>query len=204
MGQAEHLHEIRHRRLAAVGLPVGIGDEADGSVEREVLGNRALSCGIERQRSLQPHQRIKKQKAGDVEQQHRDRVGSRVLFAALVNPRDSVYQALDRPQHRRKYGGFAAEHARHIRAERRRDRNDDRAIQQDLHPACDCHGGVISSELFGFDECVDEINQQRGGNEARECVIKNHRMDHGWVLTARRRRTHTRSRQRRRRSRWRA
>ena len=34
--QAGHLHEIGHRAFAAVVLPVGVGDEADGGVEGEL------------------------------------------------------------------------------------------------------------------------------------------------------------------------
>ena len=33
MGQAEHLHEVRHRAFAAVVLPVGVGDKADRCIE---------------------------------------------------------------------------------------------------------------------------------------------------------------------------
>ena len=47
--QAEHLHEIGHRAFAAVVLPVGVGDEADGGVERQVGRDRRLSGRIERQ-----------------------------------------------------------------------------------------------------------------------------------------------------------
>ena len=36
MRQAEHLREIGHRAFAAVVLPVGVGDEADGGVEGEI------------------------------------------------------------------------------------------------------------------------------------------------------------------------
>ena len=36
-GQREHLGEVGHGRLAAVGLPVRVGGEAGGGVERDVL-----------------------------------------------------------------------------------------------------------------------------------------------------------------------
>ena len=42
-GEAEHLHEIAHRALAAIVLPVGVGDEADGGVEAEIFGH-GRSC----------------------------------------------------------------------------------------------------------------------------------------------------------------
>ena len=41
-----HLREIAHRRLGHVGLPVGVGDEADRGVEGEVGRDRGLPCGL--------------------------------------------------------------------------------------------------------------------------------------------------------------
>ncbi len=41
--QAQHLHEIGDRALATVVLPFGVGDEADGGIEGEILGDRALT-----------------------------------------------------------------------------------------------------------------------------------------------------------------
>ena len=82
--QAEHLHEVGHRAFAAVVLPVGVGDEAHRRVEREILGDGGLLGRIERQSCLQAHQHIKDEKAADVEQQHRDRIGYRMLLMALV------------------------------------------------------------------------------------------------------------------------
>ncbi len=52
-GEAEHLSEMAHRGLAAVVLPVGVGDEADGGVEREVGRDRVEPARIERQKVLQ-------------------------------------------------------------------------------------------------------------------------------------------------------
>ena len=40
-GKADHLREMTHRRLARVGLPIGVGDEADGRIEGEVGRNGA-------------------------------------------------------------------------------------------------------------------------------------------------------------------
>jgi hypothetical protein len=51
--QAEHLHEVRHRAFAAVVLPIGVGDEADRCVERQIGRDRGLLRRIERQPLLQ-------------------------------------------------------------------------------------------------------------------------------------------------------
>ena len=48
--QAHHLGEVAHRRLAAVGLPVRVGHEADRGVERQVRHHRRHVGGVERQR----------------------------------------------------------------------------------------------------------------------------------------------------------
>ena len=49
-GQAQHLRQVAHRRLAAVALPVGVGGEADGGVERQSPASTAARpCGLQRQ-----------------------------------------------------------------------------------------------------------------------------------------------------------
>ena len=87
--EAEHLHEIGHRAFAAVVLPVGVGDEADRRIEREIGRHRRLIGWIERQNGLQPHQRIEDEKAADVEQQHGDRIGQPMLLALLIDAADA-------------------------------------------------------------------------------------------------------------------
>ena len=51
-GQRADLGEVRHRRLAAVVLPVRVGDERRRGVEAERRGDRPEVLGVERQRSL--------------------------------------------------------------------------------------------------------------------------------------------------------
>ena len=139
MRQPEHLHEVGHRAFAAVVLPIGVGDEAHRRVERQIFGDGGLPGRIERQARLHAHQYVKNEKAADVEQQHADRIGHGMLLMPLVDAGDLVNHRLDRPQDRRQEGTFAVEHARHIGAENGRDRDDDRAIEQNLDPADDGH-----------------------------------------------------------------
>ena len=139
VGQAEHLHEIRHRAFAAIGLPIGVGDEADRRVEGQVRRHRHLPCRIERQPSLKAQQRVEQHKAAGMEQQHADRVSDRVLLAALVDAGDLVDRGFNGPQDRRQQRALAAKYARHVAAERRCQRDDDQAEEQDLNPSDDSH-----------------------------------------------------------------
>jgi hypothetical protein len=135
MRQAEHLYQIGQRALAAVVLPVGIGDEGDRSVEGQIFGYGGLVLGIERQHRLQPHQAVDDQETADMEQQHRDRIGQPMLLSAFVDAGNPVESALDRPQHRRQEGRFAVEHPRHVPAERLDQRDNNGAVENDLDPA---------------------------------------------------------------------
>ena len=65
---------------------------------------------------------------------------SQVLLTLLVDAAGPVDRGLDRPQHRRQEGALAVEDARHVAAEHRRDRDDDRAVKQNLNPANRSHG----------------------------------------------------------------
>ena len=111
------------------------------AVLKEEIGRDGRLLGrIERQHRLQAHQRVENDEAADVKQQHGDRVGEPMLLALLVDAAGAVERRLDRPQDRRQEGALAIEHARHVAAEHRRERDDDRAIENDLNPADDGHG----------------------------------------------------------------
>ena len=143
VGQAEHLHQVGHGALAAVVLPVGVGDEAHRGVEGEVLRHRRLVGRVEvRNDRLEPQQRIENREAADVEEQHRDRVGEPMLLAPRVDAAAPIERRLDGAQHRRQRRALAVEHPRHVPAERLRQRDDDDAEDEDLKPADDCHVGI--------------------------------------------------------------
>jgi hypothetical protein len=137
--QAEHLHQIGQRAFAAVVLPVGVGDEAHRRVEGEIGSNGRLPRRIERQHALQAHQRVEDDEAARVEQQHGDGVGEPMLLAGSVDARGTIEHRLDRTQQPGQERPLAGEHARHVAAERRCQHDDDRAEQQDLEPADECH-----------------------------------------------------------------
>ena len=58
--EPKHLDEMTHCRLAAVVLPVGVGDEAHRRVEGEIGRNRIEALRIEWQNILQPLHRIER------------------------------------------------------------------------------------------------------------------------------------------------
>ena len=70
-GEADHLAEVGQRRLAAVALPVGVGDERHRRVEGQVLAHPAEALRVERQEALQPQDRVQQHEAGGVEHQQR-------------------------------------------------------------------------------------------------------------------------------------
>ena len=103
--QRRHLGEVRHGRFARIALPVGVGDEADGGVERDRRRHAGKALRIERQIELQPLDRIGEQDAGRAEQQHVDAVGAPALLLVRIDPADAVEAALDRSEERRDISG---------------------------------------------------------------------------------------------------
>ena len=61
---------MAHRRLAAVVLTVGVGDEGDGGVEGELGRDGGEAGGVERQAGLQALKRVKEEDAREVEGEH--------------------------------------------------------------------------------------------------------------------------------------
>jgi hypothetical protein len=162
-GQRHHLAEITHGALAAIVLPVGVGGEADGGVERQIGGDRRLLGWIERQQMLEPQQRIHSQESGRVEQQHRNRVGQPMLLASVVNARPAIEKHLNWPQYWRQPSLSAFKDRGHVAAERDSQRGENREIECDLNPAVDGHGET--SEALGPQQRIGEIDQQPRGHD---------------------------------------
>ena len=72
--QPGHLAEIAESAFTAVGLPVGVGDEADGGVECQIPGEAREALRVERQRALRHQQGEQQRQAEQVERQDRQRV----------------------------------------------------------------------------------------------------------------------------------
>ncbi|MND30249.1 hypothetical protein D3C80_207780 [compost metagenome] len=82
--QPRHLGQIRHGGFAAIVLPVGVGDEADGAVEGEFRPDRGHAGRVERQHILQAEQAIENQHAEEIEHQHGEGVSRPVLLLTLA------------------------------------------------------------------------------------------------------------------------
>ncbi len=139
-----HLCEIAERALAAIGLPARVGDKADRGVEREVGADRSQALRVQRQQILQPLQYIKDDHARQIERQQRQGVSKPALLGAPVDPGEPVDAALDRLQHGREEHALAGKEARHIAAERRHQRDDERRERNNLQPAQFCHRSAPS------------------------------------------------------------
>ena len=79
-----------------------------------------------------------------VKEQHRNRVGQPMLLALFIDAANPIEPRLNRAQDRRKKRTLAIEDARHVAAERLNQCDDNRAKQQNLNPANDSHGRVLS------------------------------------------------------------
>ena len=97
-GEAEHLGQMTHRRLAAIVLPIGVGDEAHRRVKCEVRRHRVEAARVQREKALQPLQGVEREESGDGKDDHCDRIGEPVLLARRVNPGQAVKAALDRSE----------------------------------------------------------------------------------------------------------
>ena len=140
-GQAGHLHEIGHRAFAAVVLPVGVGDKAGRGVEGQLRRNGGHAGRVERQNTLETLQKIEQNEAGQIEQQHRGRIGRPVLLLILAGAGDAVEATFDRAEDRRERSPLTVENAGHVAAERLYENKDEPAEKQDLDPSDKGHGG---------------------------------------------------------------
>ena len=147
-GEAEHLGEMTHRRLAAVVLPIGVGDEADRGVEGEIGRHPGELLRIERQHTLQPLQRVERQEADDRERDHRHRIDEPALFAPLVDAGQAIEAALDGPQQWREEVLFARIDARDEAAQRYGGCEHEREDDRDLRPADESHGVTFKFEIL--------------------------------------------------------
>ena len=140
MRETEHLHQVRHRAFAAVVLPVRISDETHGRVQRQIGRHGRLSGRVERQQVLHAHQCVQNRKTADVKQQHCDGIGQPMLLTVLLHTAGPIDRRFHRPQNRRQKRAFAAENARHVGTEHRRDGDNNRAVERNLNPAEKGHG----------------------------------------------------------------
>ena len=123
--EPQHLREVGHGGLAAVGLPVRVGREAGGRVERNVLVHAAEPHRVEREVPLHTHQDVEEHRADRAEPQGAGRVALPGLLDRGVDPDQPVDDSLETT------GPLRRVHAVHVRADRRRERRQDDQVDQD-------------------------------------------------------------------------
>ena len=137
-GQAEHLGQVAHRQLGAVPLPVRVGHEADGHVERAERGDGRHVRRVERQGGLEPLQCVDGEERQEAERQQGDGVDVPPLLASGVDAQHAVDHPLDgceEPITRRAGVGAGAVHRRHVATERRRGQGEDGEQGEELDEA---------------------------------------------------------------------
>jgi hypothetical protein len=138
-GQAQHLGEIAHRRLAAVALPVGVRREADGGVERRVGRHRAEPLGVQRQAALEALEQVDDEQTRKVEEQHGERVGLPPHLPVGPDARESVNEALEPAQERSEPWCTPLVDPRHVEPERLGQRQKDDEVEGELQDAVAGH-----------------------------------------------------------------
>ena len=114
-GEPGHLREVAHRALAAVVLPVGVGREAGGGVERQRRFHRSEVLRVPGKERLQPLDAVGHGHRDQAEEEHGGRVLPPGLLLLRVHPRDPVEEALHGAEDARQGLTLALEHAEHVK-----------------------------------------------------------------------------------------
>ena len=140
-GQGDHLRQIAHGRFAAVTLPVGIGGEAGGGIEGEMLGESRELLRIERQHRLQPEDGVGEEHGHEAEDQHGDGVAFPIVFLRGINPDELIGKALEGLDHGIQEGfPVRIEHSAKVEAKRFGDRQQNADVKNELSPTGAIHG----------------------------------------------------------------
>ncbi len=144
--QRDHLRKIRHGRFAAVALPVGVGGEARGGVEREGGRESGQTLRIERQVILIAQNEVSEKQADEAEDEQGEGVAEPALFFCRVDAADAVGEALDGLYEAvEKRATLGVEHADEIEAERLGDEQERADEEGELEPGVGIvHGGFVT------------------------------------------------------------
>ena len=119
-GQAGHLGQVAHRRLAGIVLPVGVGGEAGGGIEGQLRLDIRDALRVEERPVplLGALDQIQEQHAYEAEDQHGDRVDEPLLLLLRVDAGEAIKQALDGNEDRREPGALPIEDLVQVQAHR--------------------------------------------------------------------------------------
>ena len=183
--QPEHLADVGHRVLAAVVLPVRVGEERGDGVERDVPWGRVelhpavVVPGIER---LGAQDQVEDQPARKREEEEALRIGLPVLFALSIDAEGAIEPPLEPAENRREEDALAHVDLGEVATNDRRQTDQQSAEDDDLQPAVDGHFAFL--ELLAAKQGVEEV----GGDQYRDDEPKEVRGAHEG-----KRRSHTRS-----------
>ena len=132
--ESGHLGEIAHRGFGDVGLPVRVGGERCCCAPSEIGGDVGEFLRIESEDVLRALDQIEQEHRDGAEEEHRGAVFGPAHFAIFVDAADFVEKAFDGAESEIEECFLAIEDARHERAERLRDGEDDGEEKEDLEP----------------------------------------------------------------------
>ena len=162
-GDGRHLAEVRQRRLATIGLPVRVGDEADRRVEGEHRLHAGEVPGIERQPVLKHQDQENDQGHDQVRRQHVQRISLPVhRLAARPPPDQDVNEIVDWIEQAVEHGFTPGHHCGQVAPHRNADHKSDQQRRSDLQPGLRCHGVPRwRSEPFRMNDRVEKIDDER-------------------------------------------
>ncbi len=134
-----HLRQIAERGFTAVVLPVRVARKARGRVEREISRHVCEILRIERQRRLQPLQRIDREKPNAIEQQECDGVRLPAHLRLRIDAREPIDAALQPTENRIESARLSLENAGHVPAERLDECHQHDQVNRQLYPRTRAH-----------------------------------------------------------------
>ena len=138
--QPRHLGQIAHRLLRHIRLPVRVGGKRSRRVPRQVRFHRRKVLRVpQRDRVLQPLNRIRQQQRRATEDQHGHAILRPAHLRVRVHARQLVQQPLHRNQHRVQPGLLALVHPSHVQPHRLRREQHQHKEDRNLQPAVRGH-----------------------------------------------------------------
>ena len=163
--QPDHLRAVGNLAFRRIGLPIRVGDEADGSIERQARRHGRDRLRVPRQHILQAQNGIEHQEMQRVQKDQRADIRFPAHALLRVDAGNGIYPTFDRAENRRQENRFVGEQRRHIGADGERGGEYERQRQGDFRPACHCHrDGPL--EIFRADQRPYEVQQKQRGHRA--------------------------------------
>jgi hypothetical protein len=138
--QPEGLHQGTERAFSGIGLPVGVGHEADRRVECQRERNVRQPGGIERQAALKHLERHQRRQPDTMERQQAQDVRPGRHLNGRIDSRNPVKAALQKGQRSPERIRVHSVHPGHVRGQRRRQRRQNGDVNGGQNPVVNGHG----------------------------------------------------------------